>query len=270
VLEWRRPTASGVVCVALEPPGRRVGLRRARAVVATLALVLALAATLGAGIWIGSGGQLFPQKTPRVIYVTPTDQPNGTTLPADASAVTLYPGTSATPGVTPEATPGQSVESTDTLPPPATATAPTPTSKATATPKPPTPKPPTPVPTDSPKPDLTVYTFELGRIVPSCNLDFTVRLSVKNQGAGAMPHAVVASIVDSSAGSLNNAKVMLGVPALQQNAIFSQDVTMLVNADCGQQHELTVRLDEAGTIGETSQMNNVASFVYYLGIEPMN
>jgi hypothetical protein len=236
-------------------------------VLAAFALVFALAATLGAGIWIGSGGQLFPQKTPRIIYVTPTDQPTDPTLPADASATTPDAGANAAPDVTPEVTPGQSVEIFVTLPPTASPTASTPTPKPKPTS---TPKPPTPVPTEPPKPDLMVPMFQLGRIVPSCNLDFAVQLSVKNQGAGAVPHAVVASIVDSSAGSLNNARVTLGVPALQPGAVFSQDVTMLVNADCGQQHELTVRLDEAGTIGETSQMNNVASFVYYLGIEPMN
>jgi hypothetical protein len=260
---------SGVDRVAFEPSGGRVGLRRARALFAAFALVFALAATLGAGIWIGSGGQLFPQKTPRVIYVTPTDVPIGTALPADASTAAAGSGAS-TSGANPEATPGQTAESAVTLPPTTAPTAPTATPKATATPKPPTPKPPTPVPTNPPTPDLTVSMFQLGRTVPSCNLEFTVQLSVKNQGAGAMPHSVVASIVDSSAGSSNNGKLTIGVPALQPGGVFSQDVIMLVNADCGQQHELTVRLDEAGTIGETSHMNNVASFVYYLGVEPMN
>jgi hypothetical protein len=232
-------------------------------VLAAFALVFALAATLGAGIWIGSGGHFFPQRTPRVVYVTPsvqlTIQPSGAALPSDPSTATPGAETTGRPGGTPEAIPAQTAEATVTLPP-------------TAAPKPPTatPKPPTPVPTDPPRPDLAVVMFQLGRIVPSCNLEFAVQLSVKNQGSGASPHAVVAVVMDISATDKGTVEATVGVPILQQGAAFSQDIPILVNGDCGQYHRLEVRVDESGTIGETSLMNNLASIDYYLGIEPMN
>jgi hypothetical protein len=256
----------GVVRVAFEPSGGRVGLHRTRAVLAAFALVLALAAVLGAGIWIGSGGPFPPPKTPQIIYVLPTEQPSSG-APASIDTAATHDSQPTDPGATPEANPD--VTSGQTPAPPTPSPSPTATAPPTATTKPPTPKPPTPAPTPVLTPDLAVQVFQLGRFVPACNQQFTVQLSIRNQGQAATPHSVLAVVTDSPSAS-GGSKVTVVVPVLQKGATFSQDVQMLVNESCGQTHQLEVRVDESQTIGETSLMNNIASFTYYLPPEPMN
>jgi hypothetical protein len=211
------------------------------------AIAVAFGSGLGLGILVGSGRISFSGPTPEIIYVTPVPEPSAnewvlvTDATAPASSVTLS-GPGGTPS--PTATPSPSASP-----------------KPAATTKPPTPQPATPT---SARSDLMFYMpLSIDPARPGCGETFTVTAVIHNRGGGASKGPTIVTLVDTVGLSVQ-ANTQAALPVMAPAQTVTLNLPLTVSTNCGENHDLTARIDPQNTIDDGGLMNNVESLTYWL------
>lgn len=215
--------------------------RRARVLLAIVGVV-AVAAVLGGGLLVGTGGLGFLiEPTPEILYVTYPPGPTATPGASESADSTASASASATASAT---------ASTDPSPTGSPSAPPT----ATLTYGPP-----------GPTPALANLKFNAvgGVTAFYCGRPGTVGVVVINDGPVATTGTANLYLTETHGGH-DDFSTYKTIPILAPGATHAVSFTIVITAGCGSEHVTTFRIDPSNSLPESTKLDNVYSWPHYV------